>query len=396
MKVLIADRVSPKMIDDLNMLGAEVIVMPDVTAEDLADVIGDATILIVRSKKVTKKTIDSARSLSLIVRAGAGVNTIDLDAASRSGTYVANCPGKNTDAVAELAIGLLIASDRGIADATQALRQGLWQKGKFGKASGLKSRTLGIIGAGSIGMAVARRAKALDMKVIAWSRSLTQETAHACGIEFAATPLELARKSDAISIHVASTPETRGLIDAEFFSAMKQGAIFVNTARGEIVDHSALLHAVNEKGIKAGLDVFADEPAGGSAPFDQLELSSKVVCTPHIGASTAQSEEAIAAESVNIVRAFINGDVPPNVVNVRSTYGDGYKLVIRHYNRVGVLARILDQLRDEDINIEEMQNLIFNHADAACCSIKLDKVPSSEVIKKIEQAESIIEITTGK
>ncbi|MCE9613926.1 MAG: hypothetical protein K8T26_06585 [Lentisphaerae bacterium] len=149
---------------------------------------GEAKVLIVRSKQVTASTIEAGRSLSLIVRAGAGVNTIDLDAASRRGTYVANCPGKNTEAVAELAIGLLIACDRGMADATQSLRAGRWQKKTFGKAMGLKTRRLGIIGTGAIGVAVARRAQALGMKIMAWSRSLTPGQAEAWGFEFAPTP----------------------------------------------------------------------------------------------------------------------------------------------------------------------------------------------------------------
>jgi D-3-phosphoglycerate dehydrogenase / 2-oxoglutarate reductase len=393
MKILIADKVSPKMIADLKSLGAEVASIPDISSEDLAGAIGDAKVLIVRSKKVTARTIEAGKSLSLIVRAGAGVNTIDLAAASKRGTYVANCPGKNTAAVAELVIGLLIACDRGIADATQALRQGKWQKKKFGKASGLKTRTLGIIGTGAIGMAVARRAQALEMKIMAWSRSLTPQKAEDCGFEFASTPLEIAKKADAITIHVAATAETKGMINAEFFAAMKPGAIFLNAARGEVVDHAALLKAINEKGLKAGLDVFAQEPAGGDDPFDQLELASKVVCTPHIGAATEQSEEAIAEETVRIVKEFIRLGSPPNVVNVRVAKGVGSTLVIRHYNRVGVLARVLDRLRDEGINIEEMQNLIFQNDEAASCSITVDKIPSAKALADLGQDPNIIEVT---
>ncbi len=393
MKVLIADKVYPKMIEELKALGIEVTSKPDISAEDLAEAVGDVKVLIVRSKKVTGKTINAGKNLSLIVRAGAGVNTIDLEAASRNGIYVANCPGKNTDAVAELVIGLLIACDRGIADATQALRQGAWQKRRFGKASGLKTRTLGIIGTGAIGMAVARRAQALGMKIIAWSRSLTPEQAEAYGFEFAATPLVVAQKADAVSIHVATAPETKGMINAPFFAAMKQGAIFLNAARGDIVDYDALLEAIEERGLKVGLDVFANEPTGGEAVFDQVELASKVVCTPHIGASTEQSEEAIAAEVVRIVKVFTNGGTPPNVVNIRTTQGTVDKLVIRHYNRVGVLAQVLDQLRDSGINIEEMQNQIFNHAEAASCTMTLDKLPSAEVLDTIRQDLNIIEVT---
>ena len=393
LKVLIADKVSAQMIADLQALGAEVTTVPDISADALAGVIGDAKVLIVRSKKVTDKTIAAGKRLSLIVRAGAGVNTIDLEAASKHGTYVANCPGKNTAAVAELVIGLLIACDRGIADATQALRQGKWQKKKFGNASGLKTRTLGIIGTGAIGTAVARRAQALEMKVVAWSRSLTPAKAEALGWAFAATPLAVAQQADAVSIHVAAAAATKRMINAEFFAAMKSGAIFLNAARGDVVDTAALLKAIQEKGLKVGLDVFDQEPAGADAPFDQVELASRVVCTPHIGASTEQSEEAIAEETVRIVKEFLRVGTPPNVVNVRAAGETGSTLVIRHYNRVGVLARVLNQLRDEGINIEEMQNLIFQNNEAASCSITVDKAPSTAVLARIGQDADIIEVT---
>jgi len=368
--------------------------MPDISAEDLAGVIGDVKVLIVRSKKVIGKTIKAGKLLSLIVRAGAGVNTIDLEAASKHGICVANCPGKNTDAVAELVIGLLFACDRGIADATQALRQGAWQKRKFGQASGLKTRTLGIIGMGAIGMAVAQRAQALGMTIIAWSRSLTPELAEDYGIEFAATPLEVAQKADAVSIHVAVAPATKGMINATFFAAMKQGAIFLNTARGDVVDYAALLDAIEERGLKVGLDVFENEPNGGEATFDQVELASKVVCTPHIGASTEQSEEAIAAEVVRIVKVFKNGGNPPNVVNIRTSQGTSSKMVIRHFNRAGVLTQVLTQLSNTGINIEEMQNQIFDYSETASCTITLSKSPSAEVVASVRQNSNIIEVTT--
>lgn len=391
-KILIADKVSSKLIEGLKALGAEVVSSPDITSEQLPDALGDAKILVVRSKKVTKQAIDAGRNLSLIVRAGAGVNTIDLDAASRSGTYVANCPGKNTDAVAELAIGLLIACDRNIADATQSLRQGKWEKKKFGKGDGLKGRTLGVVGTGAIGKAVMRRAKALDMSIIACSRSLTPEVAKTLDIEFAASPIEVARKSDAVSVHLAVTPDTQGIINADFFGAMKDGGIFVNTSRGDIVDHDALMEAIENKGIKAGLDVFANEPSGGAAEFDQMDLASKIVCTPHIGASTVQSEEAVADEAVRVVTQFVASGSPPNVVNVRTPRGTGPNLVVRHYNRVGVLARILDLLRDEGINIEEMKNLIFEHGQAASCSITLDRQPPAPLLAQLVDSEEIIEV----
>ena len=187
MKILIADKVSAKMVADLQSLGCEVALEPDLSAEALPAALAGVEILIVRSKQVTAAAIEAGSSLSLIIRAGAGVNTIDIKKASEKGIYVANCPGKNTDAVAELAIGLLIAADRRIPEALADLRAGKWRKKEYGKARGLKGRTLGGVGLGSIGCAVARRALGLEMNVVGWSRSLTPARAKALGIGYCAT-----------------------------------------------------------------------------------------------------------------------------------------------------------------------------------------------------------------
>jgi len=391
-KILIADKVSDELIAKLTALGAEVVYNPDLNADSLPDAIGNAMVLIVRSTRVTQETIAAGTHLSLIVRAGAGVNTIDLEAASNLGIYVANCPGMNTDAVAELVIGLLISVDRGITDATHALRGGQWQKKRFGKAKGLKGRTLGIVGTGKIGLAVAKRAKALEMHVLAWSRSLTPERAEELGIEYAATLKELAQRSDAVTVHLASNKDTKKLIGKEFFDSLKPEVIFLNASRGDIIDHTALVEAISTKGLRVGLDVFENEPSGGEAPFEQDELASLVTCTPHIGASTDQATEAIAEEVFTIVRSFARTGQPTNVVNLREPAIDQNKVVIRHFNHVGVLARALTMLRDEGINIEEMHNAIFETNKAACCTLSLDKLPSDAVVRAINEDVDIIEV----
>lgn len=391
MKVLIADKLSKSAVSDLEAMGHVVVSNPDLKAEDLPQAIGDAEVLIVRSTKVIAETITAGKNLSLIIRAGAGVNTIDLAKASELGINVTNCPGKNTEAVAELAIGLMIAADRRIANATAELRAGKWNKKEYGKAAGLKGRTLGIIGIGSIGKAVVRRAKGLEMNVLAWSRSLTPEIAKELGVTYAATPEDVAQSADAISLHVAAKAETKGMINAAFLSKMKKGAILVNTARGNVVDADALKKAIAENGIRYAADVFEPEPAGGVADFADTALAeAAVACTPHIGASTDQASEAIAAEAVRIVKVYQETGTPPNVVNIRSKTTAVSNLVIRHYNKVGVIAGVLDLLRTEGINIEEMENLIFEGGCAACCTLKLDSPPSPETLQKISSAENII------
>ena len=390
MKVLIADKVSAKMVADLQSLGCEVALEPDLSAEALPAALAGVEILIVRSKQVTAAAIEAGSSLSLIIRAGAGVNTIDIKKASEKGVYVANCPGKNTDAVAELAIGLLIAADRRIPEALADLRAGKWRKKEYGKARGLKGRTLGVVGLGSIGCAVARRALGLEMNVVGWSRSLTPARAKALGIGYCATLEELAGSVDAVSVHLALSKDTRGLIGGAFFERLQKGALFVNTARSEVVDGAALKAVLAAGRIRAALDVFENEPAGGEAPFADTELAGLLAAaSPHIGASTDQAEEAIAEETVRVARTFLETGKPVNAVNPRKLHS-GVPLVIRHYNRVGVLAGVLGELRAEGINIEEMENTIFEGELAACCALVLDKKPSEALLQRIGAAENVI------
>ncbi len=392
MKVLIADKLSSKAVAALKALGAEVRVNAELTSDDLPAAIKDSDILVVRSTKVTAKTIESAPNLSMIIRAGAGVNTIDLAAANMRGIYVSNCPGKNTEAVAELAIGLLISADRRLADATSDLRGGKWRKKEYGKARGLKGRTMGIVGFGSIGKAVAARARSLEMNVTAWSRSLTQEIAKEHGVSYAPDILSLAGQSDAVSIHIAYKQDTHHLVGRAFLDSMKEGAILVNTSRGEVVDTAALKEAISSKKLRVGMDVFENEPAGGEAEFTDKELAALITATPHIGASTDQASEAIADEVVRIVKSFIQSGVPLNTVNIRARSSATQSLVVRHYNRVGVLAGILDKLRISGINVEEMTNIIFESSKAACCTLLLDNAPKQAILDEMSKDENIIEV----
>ncbi|MFW5689708.1 MAG: NAD(P)-dependent oxidoreductase [Spirochaetota bacterium] len=391
--VLIADKLSEAAVDALEKLGAKVRFEPDLSADALPGAVGSAEVLVVRSTRVTRATIEAGKELSLIVRAGAGVNTIDIDAACEFGISVANCPGKNTAAVAELAIGLIIAADRRIPAATADLVSGSWRKKEYGKASGLLGRTLGIVGFGSIGRAVAERARALGMHVCAWSRSLTAEAAEEAGVEQCTSLEKLAGRSDVVSVHLAATKETANLIGSLFFAAMKPGAIFVNTSRGEIVDQGALAQAIKERSIKVGLDVFSDEPSGGEAAFPHTGLAAILAAaTPHVGASTDQASEAIAAETVRVIESYIQTGKPVNAVNIRAKASEDVSLVVRHYNRVGVLASVLDALKDAGINIEEMENTIFQGGTTASCSLKLDKAPGREHLDRIRGAEHIIQV----
>lgn len=317
MKILVADKFDKAGLDGLHRLGCEVVARADLTADTMAAAVGEVrpAILVVRSTKVQRPAIEAGVGvLRGIVRAGAGVDNIDIAAARAAGIAVCNCPGMNAVAVAELAMGLLLACDRRIVDQTLELRAGRWNKKEYartgpGGARGLKGTTLGIVGLGAIGRAVALRARAFEMDVLSWSKHSAGEAAElgigSCGSTRPELLAMLAR-CDAVTVHVSANPETRHLCDGAFFGAMKPGSIFVNTSRGTVVDEAALRAAVRERGIRAGLDVYEQQPAEGQAPFacETVQLPG-VYGTHHSGASTEQAQLAVASEAVRIVDVYM-------------------------------------------------------------------------------------------
>ncbi|MFL5264628.1 MAG: 3-phosphoglycerate dehydrogenase family protein [Anaeromyxobacteraceae bacterium] len=391
MKVLIADAFPKERLADVAALGLEVEHRPELPAKEIAGAVAGASILVVRSKQVQADVFEKGASLSLVVRAGAGVNTIDVAAASRRGVYVANCPGQNGIAVAELAIGLALAIDRRIPDNVQALREGRWDKKGFSEARGLFGRTFGVLGLGSIGQASAARAAGLGMKVVAWSRSLDAARAEALGVVRAESPRALAAASDVLSLHLALNKETRGIVSREVLEAMRPGAILVNTARAEVVDQAALLELARAGRIRLGTDVFQGEPEGGRAEFhSDLAKLPNVYGTHHIGASTEQAQDAIAKETVRILGAFVRKGEVPNCVNVLLRTPARCRLVVRHQDKVGVLANVLGAIREAGINAQRIENTIFQEAAAACCVIELDERPAADLLERIRSRKEEI------
>jgi len=388
MKVLIADKFEKVGIDGLQDLGYSVVSEPDAKADALPELIRrvDPHILIVRSTKVSADALGAGTALTLVIRAGAGIDTIDVAGASGLGVFVSNCPGKNSIAVAELVLGLLLACDRRIPDQVMELRQGKWNKAAYSKSRGLHGRTLGIVGLGQIGREVALRARAFGMQVMAWSRSLTHDEAARLGIIYAQTPLDVARHADAVTINVAANAETKNLVNAEFLAAMKPGAYLINTARGSVVDEAALQQAVRDKGIRAGLDVFQKEPAGGTGEFSNTVVQSPgVYGTHHVGASTDQAQVAIAHEVIRIVQSFQATGEVPNVVNRLARSSATHVLTIRHRNRPGVLAHVFGVLANAAINVEEVENIIYHGAQATLARIHLDGQPEAAALTQIRE-----------
>lgn len=410
MKVLVADKFEKSGIDGLQGAGCEVLFEPDLKDDALTEAIraSGADVLVVRSTKVTTPMLDAGR-LSLIVRAGAGYNTIDVAGASQRGIYVSNCPGKNAIAVAELAFALILSLDRRVPDNVADLRAGQWNKKEYSRAQGLYGKTLGLLGVGSIGREMIRRAAGFGLNIVLWSRryagrdgALSEQDARDLGIETAArgvkielapTPGDVAARADILSVHVALGPDTTGLIGAEVFGRMRPGAMFINTARGEVVDHAALAAAVKEKKIRAGLDVFENEPSAAAGLFENpLVALPGVYGTHHIGASTDQAQEAIAAETVRIVRTYKETGRVPNVVNLARRTPATHMLVVRHRDRPGVLAHVFNELRKADLNVQETENIVFEGAEAAVARVNLDGAPSSGVCDRIGANQDVLDL----
>ena len=392
MKILIADKFERSGIEGLEALGCDVQYDPNLKNGDLVEALRSsrAQVLVVRSTPVTEPMLD-AGSLSLIVRAGAGVNTIDVEAASHRGIYVSNCPGKNAVAVAELTFALMLALDRRLAENVADLKSGKWNKKEYSKARGLFGRTLGLVGFGNIGQEVAARARSFGMPVLVWSRrfianaELAAQASEQWGVQVMASAGEVAGRADVISIHLALSKDTRGLIGAALLNQIKPGAMLINTARAEVLDYGALADAVRTRGLRVGLDVFANEPTGAEGAFDDPLLSlPNVIGTHHIGASTEQAQDAIAAETVRIVKTFVETGRVPNVVNLAKRTPATHMLVVRHRDRPGVLAHVFEQLRQAHLNVQETENIIFEGAEAAVARINLDGEPPEDTRSAIQ------------
>jgi D-3-phosphoglycerate dehydrogenase / 2-oxoglutarate reductase len=234
--------------------------------------------------------------------------------------------------------------------------------------------------------------------VVAWSPSLTPQRAAALGVQPKASPTEVAAACDVLSIHVALNSGTRGLIHRGVLDALRPGSYFINTARAEVVDQAALYEAVRDRGIRAGLDVFAGEPSGGTgAVGDKIFELDGAIGTHHIGASTDQAQEAIADETVRIICEYVQTGRVPNAINLAKKSPATHLLVVHHYDRIGVLAAVFNQLKHADINVQETQNIVFDGATAAVAYIHLDRAPPQNALDAMrEESPDIIELSVLK
>ena len=310
MKVLIADPVADEGINILRS-DTQVDIKTGLKPEELISIIGDYEALIVRSQtRVTAEVIEAGKKLQVIARAGVGVDNIDLDEATRRGIVVVNAPTGNTISAAEHTIALMLAMARHIPQANALLKSGVWDRNNF-MGTELKNKTLGIIGLGNVGSEVARRARGLEMRIIAHDPFISPDLASNLQVEL--VPMkQLLEESDFITLHLPLTESNKGLIGAKEFAMVKPTVRIINCARGELIDEKALAKAVKEKKIAgAAIDVFAKEPTTESDLFKE----DSIVVTPHLGASTTEAQAMAARDVAEQVVAVLNGQPARYAVN---------------------------------------------------------------------------------
>ena len=396
MRILFADGLSDAAVERLRAGGDVCTLQPWITAEELPAHVGGFDVLVVRSTRVTAEAIEAGTDLGLVVRAGAGTNTIDCERASELGVFVCNVPGRNAIAVAELTLGLMFAIDRHIADAAADVRAGQWNKKAYSKARGLHGATLGIIGMGAIGLEVARRAAACGLTVVTENKPRPHDVRQRMsdiGVQTVGDQASVLATSDIVSLHVPGGPGTAGMVDAGFLAAMKPDAVLINTSRGEVVNEEALLAALDSTDMRAGVDVFADEPAGGAGAVDSaLAQHPRVVATHHIGASTRQAQEAVAEGTAEVIEAYRTGSVL-NCVNLEQTPKRTATLSVRHHDRVGVLAAVLEELRRSRLNVATMRNQIFAGSVAAVATIDVAGTVEDELLDSLRAVPDVIHVS---
>lgn len=315
MKILISDKTAPKCAEILRAAGHEVDENFGISPDELKSIISNYHGLIVRSAtKVTREVIGMAKDLKVIGRAGSGVDNIDCAAAEEKNIVVMNTPGGNTNAVAELTIAYMLALSRDIYNTSKSLKDERWDKKKF-MGTEVLNKTLGILGYGKIGRSVALKSKCLGMDVLCYDPYVGRDIIDQFSIRLMADIEQVLSVADYISVHVPKKPETQNMISKAQFQTMKKGVFLVNCARGGIVDEKALLWALNE-GIVAGaaLDVFEVEPP---EEFSLIK-HPKVLCTPHLGAATHESQENVAIKIAEQIADLFAGKGTRNAVTLKS------------------------------------------------------------------------------
>ena len=392
MRILAICELPDVALEQLRLLGAEVRYEPTLRPDQLRQAIPGAGVLIVGSKRVSPEVIAAGDALQMIVHAGPGVGDVAVEEASAQGVFITECPNQHAIAVAELTFGLILALDRRIVDNTLATREGRWQRAEFRDARGLAGRTLGVLGYGSAGREVARRAASFGMNVVAWSPTPPGEGISAPGVTFCNWPRELARQSDIVTVHaIDGRAEQEVLVNAEFLDNMRQGAYLVHVGHPAAAEEAALADAVGKRDLRVALDIYGSAPVGEVTRFrSRLCELPGVISTQHIGPLTEQALHAIAGEVVRIIRGFVVSGEIINCLNLLERSPATWQLVLRARDAVGVMAAILEAIRADGINAEEITSRVFQGARAAWCTVALDERPSTEALDAIRKLDEVL------
>ncbi len=351
-KVIITDPIAQEGIDFLSR-EAEVDVRLKPSPEELLQLIGGYEALIVRSEtKVTRRVIEAGKRLQVVGRAGTGVDNIDLEAATERGVVVVNAPLGNTVSAAEHTIALMFGLARQLPEAYNSLRAGRWERQRF-VGTELRGKTLGLIGLGQVGGEVARRARGLEMRVIAHDPYVSPDRAQSIGVELVSLD-ELLAQADVISLHTRLTPSTRDYLGAEQLAKVKQGVRIINTARGELIDENALIKALDDGRVAgAAIDVFREEPPGESP----LLTHERVLVTPHLGASTEEAQERAALDVAQEVLAVLRGEPPRYAVNAPLVSAETMEVLRPFLDVAARTASLATQLCDGQLRSVEIECL---------------------------------------
>lgn len=402
MKVLIADLFSQSALDELATSGIEVVYEHALNGDSLKNALTTIApnVLVVRSTKVTSEHIQAATGLELIIRAGAGVDNIDIAAASKYSIFVANCPGKNSVAVAELVLGHILSVDRRLPENYTLLKQGKWNKGAFAECTGIKGRKLGIVGLGAIGREVAVRARSFGMEICGFDPFVTPEGAHQMGVEFLPSIEEVARASDIITFHVPSTPSTKGVINSHLLSVCRENIVIINTSRGDLANEAEILKELDARpGFWYACDVYSGEPAAKECDFvHPLASHPKVYGSHHIGASTKQAETAIGLEALRIIVQYSRTSKVDagNLVNMQTKTTAKHALVVRHNGHA--LLPVLNELNVKGCSVQEVENKAFKDGAAFTATVCVDGEESAlaEVLAALGGQHGIINLSLVK
>jgi len=397
-QIVLVDSAEDGFVAELEALGHSCTSLSSVERENLVSNVERADVIVVRSSVVNADVISAAPQLGLIIRAGAGTDTIDVDAASAAGIYVCNVPGQNAVAVAELTMGLIIAIDRQIPAANADFGTGVWNKERYSQARGLKGQALAIFGLGNIGLEVATRAKGFGLSLHALASThrdaTTEQKIEDLEVQMHQTREELLGAADIVTLHLPLTADTQNLVNGDFLSDMHPGAMLINTSRGGLVNEQDLLKAMNEREIRVGLDVYVSEPKAGTTDWrSPFSGHPNFVGTHHIGASTSQAREAIANGVLDTIREYELG-LPQNCVNIASRPLGECAIAVRHRDEVGVLAGVLSCLRSAGINVQQMRNEIFqgDGPTAAMATIRVSQTPTASTINSLQNLEHVLRI----